>query len=109
MASRTMTTEVRLPNPDNELLTGMFSYVTFKLKTPYEVYEIPGASLYNDASGLRVATVDAQNQIRFVPITIQRDLGATLHISSGLRGDERIVRLANAGLVEGTRVEIQEE
>ncbi len=107
--SRTMTTEVRLPNPDNELLTGMFSYVTFKLKTPYAVYEIPGASLYNDARGLRVATVDAQNQIRFVPVSIQRDLGATLHIASGLRGDERIVRLANAELAEGTRVQIQEE
>jgi RND family efflux transporter MFP subunit len=107
MASRTMTTEVRVPNPGNEILTGMFSYVTFKLKTPHKVYEVPGTALYNDSHGLRVATVDVQNRIRFVAITIQRDLGSTLQIASGLNGGERIVRLASAELTEGTSVQVR--
>ncbi|MFT3928445.1 MAG: efflux RND transporter periplasmic adaptor subunit [Myxococcales bacterium] len=109
MATRTMTTEVRVPNPNNELLTGMYSNVSFKLKSPHPVYEVPGTALYNDSQGLRLATVDAQNRIRFVKVTIERDLGSTLQIASGLSGDERIVRLANASLMEGTLVEVDGE
>jgi len=109
MTTRTMTTEVRVPNPNDELLTGMYSNVSFKLKSPHTIYEVPGTALYNDSQGLRLATVDAQDHIRFVKVTIDRDLGSTLQISSGLSGDERIVRLANASLTEGAQVRLQDE
>jgi len=104
--TRTMNTEVRVPNHDNKLLSGMYAEVSLTLPLPHRVLEVPATSLYNDAKGLRVAIVDAENKIHFVPITIERDTGATILISTGLEGTERVVKLANVQLVEGTKVDI---
>ncbi|WP_438027814.1 efflux RND transporter periplasmic adaptor subunit [Sorangium sp. So ce233] len=105
-ATRTMNTEVRVPNPDGKLLAGMYAEVALTLPTPHRALEIPATSLYNDAKGLRVAVVDPGNKIRFVPIVIERDTGATLHIATGLDGSERIVKLASAELSDGMAVEV---
>ncbi len=105
-ALRTMNTEVRVPNPKGELLPGMYAQVALSLPSPHRLYEIPATALYNDSSGLRVAVVDAAGKIAFAAVTIERDTGATLHISGGLAGGERVVKLADASLVAGTPVEV---
>ncbi|KYF80134.1 MFP family efflux transporter, partial [Sorangium cellulosum] len=105
-ATRTMNTEVRVPNPDGRLLAGMYAEVALTLPTPHRVLEIPATALYNDAKGLRVAVVDAGGKIRFAPITVERDTGATIHVSTGLDGSERIVKLASAELTDGMAVEV---
>ena len=101
----TMQTEVQVPNTDGALLPGMFSTVAITLPVPHKVVEIPATALYSDAQGLRVATVDAQNKVHFVPITIERDTGATLWVATGLSGDERVVKIAVTTLAEGDIVE----
>lgn len=106
-ATRTLTAEVRIPNPDNQLLTGMYGDVTLTLASPHAVYELPGTALYNDAEGLRVAVVDAHSQIHFVKVTLERDLGATIQIASGLTEQDRVVRLANVSWTEGKHVEVE--
>ncbi|WP_437578960.1 efflux RND transporter periplasmic adaptor subunit [Sorangium sp. So ce887] len=105
-ATRTMNTEVRVPNPDGRLLAGMYAEVALTLPTPHRVLEIPATALYNDAKGLRVAVVEAGGKIRFVPITVERDTGATIQVSTGLDGSERIVKLASAELTEGMAVDV---
>jgi len=104
-ATRTMTAVILLANPKNELLAGMYSEALLPLSVSRSIYEIPVTALFNDAQGLRVAIVDSQNTIHFRPIVLERDTGATLQIASGLRGDERVVKLANAALSEGSRVQ----
>jgi membrane fusion protein (multidrug efflux system) len=87
--TRTMLVEVRVPNPKNELLAGMYAEVALTLSTVHRVYEIPATALLNDAKGLRVATVDANNQLKLVPVTIERDTGASVQIATGLGQDLR--------------------
>lgn len=103
----TMTTEVQVPNPRGALLPGMYVQVELTLPVPHRIVEIPATALYNDAQGLRVAVVDAQHKLHFAPITIERDTGATLHIATGLTGDERVVKIAVPGLSEGDPLEIE--
>ncbi|MGH9886824.1 MAG: efflux RND transporter periplasmic adaptor subunit, partial [bacterium] len=102
----TMTTEVQVPNPDGALMPGMYVQAQLTFPVPHRVIEIPATALYSDAQGLRVAVVDAQQKLHFVPITIERDTGATLHVATGLTGDERLVKIAVAGLVEGDPLEV---
>ena len=102
----TMTTEVRVPNGDGALLPGMYVQAQLTLPVPHKVLEIPATALYSDANGVRVATVDAQSKIHYVPITIERDTGATLHVATGLTGDEKILKIAAPALVEGAHVEV---
>jgi RND family efflux transporter MFP subunit len=103
-----MSTEVQVPNADGALLPGMYVQVAINLPVPHHVLAIPATALYSDAQGVRVATVDAQQRIKFVPITIERDTGATLWVATGLTGDERIVKIAVPLLVDGDPVEVMQ-
>jgi RND family efflux transporter MFP subunit len=104
----TMTTEIQVPNPDGALLPGMYVQAQLSFPIPHHVVEIPATALYSDAQGLRVAVVDAQHKLHFAPITIERDTGATLQVATGLTGDERVIKIAVPGLVEGDPLEINE-
>jgi membrane fusion protein (multidrug efflux system) len=104
---RTMGTEIRVANPDGALLPGMYVQASLSLASPHQVFEIPATSLYNDAHGTRVATVDAAGKIHFVDIVIERDTGATIQVASGLTGSESIVKVGVASYAEGTQVDVQ--
>jgi len=105
--TRTMLIEVRVPNPKNELLSGMYAEVALTLPSSHKVYEIPATALLNDARGLRVAVVDAESRLRLVPIALERDVGATVQVSSGLTDSDRVVKLASADMVDGKLVSIK--
>ena len=102
----TMSTEIDVPNPDSALLPGMYVEAALTLPVPHKVVEIPATALYTDSQGVRVAVVDAQNKAHFVPITIERDTGATLWVATGLTGDEKLVKVAVPSLLDGDPVEV---
>jgi len=105
--TRTMLVEVRVPNPKNELLAGMYAEVALTLPSSHRVFEVPATALLNDARGLRVAVVDAESTLRLVPVVVERDTGATVQISSGIDADARIVKLSSADMVDGKRVQFR--
>ncbi len=102
----TMTTEVQVANPDGALMPGMYVQAVLSFPVPHRVVEIPATALYSDAQGLRVGVVDAQHKLHLVPITIERDTGGTIHVATGLSGDEKVVKIAVPGLVEGDPLEV---
>jgi RND family efflux transporter MFP subunit len=102
----TMTTEMQVPNADGALMPGMYVRANLSFPVPHRVIEVPTTALYSDSQGLRVAVVDAQDKVHYVPITIERDTGATLHVATGLTGDERLVKIAVPSLAEGEPVEV---
>jgi membrane fusion protein (multidrug efflux system) len=104
--TRTMNTEVRVPNPAGTLIPGMYAEVALTLPSPHTVFELPATALMNDASGLRVAVVDEDSKIHLAPVVVERDEGANVEISTGLTGKERIVKLASAEFVEGLPVDV---
>jgi hypothetical protein len=63
------------------------------LKLPASIQALEEAVIYSRANGY------------VARCTIERDLGATLQISTGLEGGERLVQVASADLTEGQRVE----
>jgi membrane fusion protein (multidrug efflux system) len=105
-SSRTMNTEVRVPNGDGALIAGMYAEVTMTLPLSHRVVEIPATALVNDAKGVRVVTVDADDRVHVVPVVVEQDNGATIDVASGLTGTERVVKLGTAELTEGTHVSV---
>ena len=105
-ASRTMNTEIRVPNPNGELLGGMYATVALTLPSPHRVFELPATAVMNDAKGLRVAVVDADNKIHLVTVVVERDTGPTIELATGIADGDRVVKLGSAELVEGRQVEI---
>jgi membrane fusion protein (multidrug efflux system) len=104
-ATRTLSTEVRVPNADGRLLSGMYAEVRISLPSARHVFELPATALMSDAQGLRIGVVDASNRVHLRPIVLERDLGSTVHIASGIDGTERVVQLPGAELAEGQVVD----
>ena len=88
-------------------MSGMYAQASLSLEQAHKVFELPATVLWNDAQGLRVAIVDAQDKLHFRSIVLERDAGSTLQIASGLRGDERVIKLASAALREGDQVRVR--
>ena len=104
-ASRTLKTEVRVPNHGGELLTGMYAEVELSLPSPHRAYELPATAVMTDAHGVRVAIVTADHHVRLVPIVIERDTGATVRVSTGINEHDTVVKIASANLADGMVVE----
>jgi membrane fusion protein (multidrug efflux system) len=102
--SRTMTTEIRVPNADSALLPGMYAEVSLDLPYPHSVFEVPATAVMNDAKGMRVALVGPGDVVQLVPIVVERDTGAAFEISSGLTASDRVVKLATTALFDGRQV-----
>ena len=105
-ATRTMNTEIRVPNADSALMPGMYAEVALTLPSPHRVLELPATALMNRAEGPRVAVVDAESKIHLVPVVVERDTGTSIEISKGLTGSERVVKLGSAEFVEGRPVDV---
>jgi RND family efflux transporter MFP subunit len=105
-STRTMNTEIRVPNQDGALLPGMYAEVALTLPSSHRVLELPATALMSDARGQHVAVVDAQHKVHLMPVVIERDKGATIEISSGLQGNESVAKLGSAAFVEGMPVEV---
>jgi len=103
-ASRTLLTEVDIPNASNELLPGMFVYVTFVIRPSGTHWRVPATAVVIDAQGSRVATVAADGRLHFQPVVLGRDFGDSIDIQAGLHGGETIVKQPTVSLQEGHRV-----
>ena len=99
--SRTLLTQVDIPNPSHRMLPGMFVYVDFEIGPSGTHWRIPSTALIFDAQGTRVILVGAGNKLHFQQVVVGRDLGAAIDVQSGLEGDETIVKQPTVSLQEG--------
>lgn len=88
-ATRTLLTEVHVPNPQRKLLPGM--YATVHLKVPaMPSLRIPAIALIVRGDGTQVARV-RQDTVRLVPIVVGRDFGTSLEVLSGIDAGDQVV------------------
>ncbi len=102
--SRTMTAEVRVPNADGALLSGMYASVSFALHGVHRVFVLPSSAIIADAKGVHVAVVDASSRITFASVVVEHDDGEGVWIASGLTGQELVVKNPGAQIAEGRTV-----
>ncbi len=105
-ASRTLRTEVDLPNHDGTLLPGVFGEVHFAVKDDRQRLTIPANAMLFRAEGPRAAIVTANGHIHLQPIQIGRDLGTTLEVLDGLRPNDGVVLNPPDSLEEGEAVQV---
>lgn len=104
-ASRTLRTEIDLPNTDRTLYSGMFvdAEFTTAATTPLTV---PASAVVTGPEGARVVVVGPKGRVRWQKIDIRRDLGGRIEVAGGLVGDEMLVENPATGLADGARVEV---
>jgi RND family efflux transporter MFP subunit len=105
-ATRTLNTEVDVPNRDGRLLPGSFGQVHFATGSSVPRITIPVNAMLFRAEGPRVAVVDGNSKVHLQPIIIGRDFGATLEILNGLAVSDKIVINPSDSLDEGQAVHV---
>ncbi|MDR5757203.1 efflux RND transporter periplasmic adaptor subunit [Caballeronia sp. LZ035] len=104
--ARTMRVEVDVKNPTGELLAGAYAQVRFRLTSATPSYTLPGNALLFRPDGVHAASVDANDRVKLLPVTLGTDYGTRVAIASGLKGDERVIVNPPDSIIDGTAVRI---
>ncbi|EJZ57367.1 RND family efflux transporter, MFP subunit [Pseudomonas fluorescens R124] len=104
--SGTTLVQLLVDNPGGRLIPGGFTNVEFKLPVQVNALRLPASALRYDEHGLRVATLDANDKVRFKTITIARELGDSVEIGSGLLASDRVIDTPPDGLADDDSVQI---
>ncbi len=105
-ATRTMLTEIEVPNRNGELFPGIHVDVQLSLAQANPPIIVPATAVIVRSEGLQVATVDDSDAIRLQKVQVGRDFGKTVEIVSGLSDGARVVTNPTDTLVEGSLVRI---
>jgi len=103
--SKTLLTEVQVPNDKGELLAGLYATVRFKVNQPTPSIILPSNTLIMRADGPQVAAV-AENVIHIRKVTLGRDFGQQIEVIAGLNEKEMIVTNPPDFLREGVPVRL---
>jgi RND family efflux transporter MFP subunit len=105
--TRTLLTEVDVPNPDHALPAGVYCTVELKIprKTPSLI--IPAAAIVFNADGLSVMVVeDGVAHVR--QVTESRDFGTTVELSAGVKDGDQVILNPPVDLTDGHKVTIRQ-
>lgn len=106
MATRTLNTEVDVPNKDGKLLPGSYGQVHFEVGNPVQRITIPVNAMLFRAEGPQVAVVGSDNKVELRSIAIGRDFGQTLEILGGVQTSDRIIINPSDSLEAGQQVHV---
>src|SRR6267154_6213319 len=105
-ATRTLRTEIDVPNGDGRLFPGSYAQVHFGVNVAAVRLSVPVNALLFRAEGPRAAVVGADGKIHLKSVTIGRDYGTEVEILGGLDPNESIVLNPGDSLEEGQAVNV---
>jgi RND family efflux transporter MFP subunit len=103
-STRTMITEVDVPNPSGVIMPGMYAEVALETKQHNGVLTAPLDAIERAGSTIRVFAVDSAGVIRVVPVQLGVEDPMRAEIVSGLQESDLVITGRRAGLKAGDRV-----
>ena len=88
--TRTLLTEIDVPNPDHALSPGVYCTVELKIprKTPSLI--VPSEAIVFNRDGLNVAVVE-NGVARIHHVTVVRDFGTTVEVNAGVKDGDQVI------------------
>jgi RND family efflux transporter MFP subunit len=106
-ASRSLLTELQIPNASGELLPGAYAQITLKFAGTSPYLTVPENTLIFRREGAAVGVVDANGKVEIRPITINQDLGTKLQVSKGLSTTDQVILNPSDSLATGMSAKIE--
>jgi RND family efflux transporter MFP subunit len=107
VGTRTLLTEVDIPNPERSLIAGMYAQIAFEMTGHHQLLVLPATAVLIDAHGTRAALV-RDSAIFWRKVEIEKDLGDKVAILTGLAEGDVIVASPSDRLAEGMRVRLED-
>ena len=104
--TRTLLTEVDVPNPSGTLLPGSYAQVNFNVKMTGQRFTLPINALLFRPEGTIVAVVGPDSHLNLKKITIGRDFGASVEVLEGASPEDNIVINPPDALEQGQLVKV---
>ena len=106
--TRTLLTEVDVPNPDGALQPGVYCTVELKIPRPAPALIVPASAIIFNQNGMQVAIV--KNGVAHLrKIAITTDYGTEVEISDGIKEGDEVILQPPVNLVDGDKVQIIHE
>jgi RND family efflux transporter MFP subunit len=102
--TRTMLTEVDVPNPDLVLSPGMYAEATIQLDQKSDALILPAQAVVQSGDQIYVLVVNAANQIEKRSVTLGIQTANQDEIASGLREGERVIASGQTNYQAGETV-----
>jgi RND family efflux transporter MFP subunit len=103
-ATRTLLTEIQVPNPDGRLMPGMFAQVDLAVPRKNPPLMIPGDTLVVRSDGPQVAVLQPDGTVHFALIQLGRDYGDHLEVLAGLHEGQDLIVNPSDAVREGVKV-----
>lgn len=103
VTTRSLLTEIHIPNPQRRILPGMFSAVKLRFPGKSATLRVPAIALIVRADGPQVAKV-VHDTVRMTPITLGRDFGTSLEVLKGLSDGDAVVVNPAENLTNGMAI-----
>ncbi len=105
--TRTLLTEIDVPNPDHALPAGVYCTVELKIprKTPSLI--VPAGAIVFNADGNNVMVVE-NGVARVRRVTLARDFGTTVEVSAGVKDGDQVILNPPVDLTDGHKVKVRQ-
>jgi RND family efflux transporter MFP subunit len=102
--TRTLLTEIDVPNPDGTLSPGIYCTVELHIPRKNPSIVVPADALVFNADGLQVAVIE-NGTARFQKVTVARDLGTQVELREGIKPGDEVILRPMVNLADGSKVE----
>ncbi|SNT61836.1 RND family efflux transporter, MFP subunit [Tardiphaga sp. OK246] len=106
--SRTLLTEVDIPNPDGALSPGVYCTVDLHVPRKTSAFIVPADAVIFNADGTQVAVVE-NGIVHMHKITIARDFGTSVEVRNGIKAGDQVVLNPMVNLAEGQKVKAHKQ
>jgi RND family efflux transporter MFP subunit len=101
--SRTLLTEVDIPNPDAALASGIYCTVELHIPRKTPSFKVSADAVIFNAGGLQVAVVE-DGVVHLRKIGVLRDLGREVEVDSGVKRGDQVILNPSVDVAEGAKV-----
>jgi RND family efflux transporter MFP subunit len=105
--ARALLVELETDNAKGELLPGGYTDVYFTLPGPDQGVSVASNALLFRAEGPRIATAGPDGHVVLHEITLGRDFGAVVEVTTGLKAGDPVILNPPASLQTGTLVRVE--
>jgi RND family efflux transporter MFP subunit len=101
--SRTLLTEIDIPNPDGALKPGIYCTIELHIPRKTPSFTVSADAIIFNQGGLQVAVVE-DGVVHLRKVDVVRDLGRQVLINSGVKRGDQVILNPAVDLIEGTKV-----
>jgi RND family efflux transporter MFP subunit len=101
--TRTLLTEVDVPNPDSALQPGVYCTVELKIPRTAPALIVPASAIIFNQDGMQVAVVE-NGVVHLHKIAITTDYGTEVEVNAGIKAGDQVVLQPPVNLSDGDKV-----